>query len=371
MSGLGTEIKSNQMVNSLLGNVTGLGVIDRATVGNAYVGGQLGTGIKFTKLDAASAVVFNPAVIVVLHTPSMWDSTPEIQQMLKSLVETHAKSITGLAFSYNVETADYPVGHDGQQMKVPTRTTRSQVSPSMTFNELTGGLVWNFFRRWMFDIQHPDTNASNLAAEYGMDQIPPWVMTSYSMSMLAIQFDATMLPDRIIDVAYYTNMFPTDIGELPIQRVIGTTEIQERTINFTGLVQHNDNVRELGYQVANMLQIHKINYNYALPGLYGTTVNPIMGSATNDDASINQNITRFGLFDEVYGTGYDTAQATLDTQGNVNSFIPYHGDNNTTESVTDNYTGSNQILTDASKAEGTDASYQGTAATTSSTTELA
>lgn len=90
------------------------------------------------------------------------------------------------------------------------------------------------------------------------------------MSMLFIQPDPTGLPDRIVDAYVIVNMFPKDIGEIGFQRQLGTTEHKERTINFTGIVQHNNNTKELGIRTMQMLGLHRINYNNALPGLSGS-----------------------------------------------------------------------------------------------------
>lgn len=259
------------MNDSILSDVSGLGVTPDAMVANLPRSGQLGTGIRTTKLDAATPAVFNPAVGIVLTVPTMWDKSPKLQEMLKSVMETHAKSITGIDFSYSLETQDTPVGHDGQTMKVPTRTTRSAINPSASFIEYPGMPIYNLFKHWMFDIQHPDTNSSWLPSVQGeRNEIPAWQMSAYSMSMLFIQYDPTGLPDRIYDAIVVINMFPTEIGEIGIERQIGTTQTKERQITFSGIVQHNDNTKELGYRVAEMLALHKINYQNALPGLTGS-----------------------------------------------------------------------------------------------------
>lgn len=263
--------RSRFMNDAILTQVTSLGVSPSSLVANAARSGQLGTGIRFTKLDGATPAVFNPVVGVVLSVPSMWDRWPKLQEMLRAVMETHAKSITGIDFGYTLETQDTPVGHDGQTMKVPTRTTRSAVNPSATIQEYGGMPIYNLFRTWMFDIQHPDTNASILPANISdTSEIPAWYMSAYSMSMIFIQYDPSGLPDRIYDAAIISNMFPTEIGEIGFERTIGTTQLKERTINFAGIVQHNENTKELGFRVAELLALHKINYNFALPGLAGT-----------------------------------------------------------------------------------------------------
>lgn len=262
--------QSKYMSDAVLEQATSLGVSPNVRVANAARSGQLGTGIRLTKLDGASPLVLNPAIGIVLSTPSIFDPYPKWKEMLVSLIETHAKSITGIDIGYAVESQDTITMNDGQSLKVPTKVTRNTVSPSMTFPEYTGNLVWNVMRRWIYGMQNPDTNASDMPANISdVGQIPEWLVSAYSMSMLFIQPDPTGIPGRIVDASIIVNMFPTETGDFGIERTIGTSKTMERTIPFTGVLQHNDNTRELGVRVAEMLQLHKNNMNFAVPGVAG------------------------------------------------------------------------------------------------------
>ena len=298
--------RSKFMNDAFLENVTSLGTAPTTLVANVARSGQLGTGIRVAKLDGATPAVFSPVVGIVLSLPSMWDPWPKLQETLKALVETHAKSITGIDFSYSLESTTGYNFHDGQPFDVPTRSTRSSVTPSMSFVEYTGMPVYNLFKTWITDIQHPDTNASILPAILNNDSdIPGWSMSAYSMSMLFIQYDPSGLPDRIMDAYLIVNMFPTSIGEIGFERTIGTVGIKERSISFTGIVQHNENTRELGIRVAKMLQLEKINYDFALPGLYGN-VDPT--------TSIDSNIQTMG------GIHYEATGANSGVEGAVTQY---------------------------------------------------
>ena len=273
---MATEIsgKNQFMSDALLSNIVGMGSQLTGEVANVSRSGQNGTGVRLTKLDGATPLAFNPCIPVVLTVPTMWNKFPQKQEILRALMETHARNISGINFSYTLETDQKQIGHDGQQMDTPTKTTRSGVSPSATFTEYTGNVVYNFFKDWIFDIQHPDTNASALPAMgvTGSD-MPGWTMSAYSMSMLFIQPDPTNLPERIIDAFIIVNMFPKEIGEIGFDRQLGTTTVPERSINFTGIVQHNNNTKELGIRVMKLLGLHAINYSNALPGVTGS-INP-------------------------------------------------------------------------------------------------
>lgn len=314
----GAQGQSPFMSDALLEKVVGLGSHLQGTVANVSRSGQNGTGVRITKLDGATPLVFNPVIPVVLTVPTMWNKFPQKQEMLRALMETHARNISGIDFSYALETTQVQIGHDGQQMDAPTKTTRSQVNPSATFTEYTGNIIYKFFQDWMFDIQHPDTNASILPAMGLMDEdMPGWTMSAYSMSMLFIQPDPTGLPDRIIDAFVICNMFPKDMGEIGFQRQLGTSETKERSINFTGIVQHNNNTKELGIRVMKMLGLHRINYNNALPGLAGS-VDPnvaIQDSLKDKDGGINWEANA-----GVTRPGADTQ--TPGSNGSAQTFVP-------------------------------------------------
>lgn len=270
---------------SLLTKAGMLGVPNDAKVSNLIDGAQLGIGLNAMFLDASTAQVLPPVVLVVLQTPSMYDNMPFIGRMIKSVIECQPKSVTGIDFGYNLETAESPAGHDGQQQAVPLKTKRTPVSPSFVFQEVQGNLIWNLIRKWIMDIQHADTNA----AMAGISIPHTYTSTTYSMTMMAIQFDPTWLPENIIDAACYTNMFPTSTGELGFERQIATAKTIERTIPFTAIVQNNDYVRALARDIATALQLVKINYNLArtpVPGINALIANS--GLANEAIAARNQ-----------------------------------------------------------------------------------
>lgn len=250
---------------NLLKNAADLGLGVGQAAANILNGGQLGAGYNTSNLDAATPLTFSPTVLVVLQTPKMYAGSKSdtiFGKTLKSLIETHAKQVTGIDFGYTLEVADQPFGHDGQNIQVPTQTKRSPVNPSFVFHELKGNLVWNLFNRWILDIQDADTNGSFQRFD---NPNLEFVSSAYAMSMLAIQYDPTMQPDKIIDAAFYTNMFPTDPGgQIGFERTIGQTQVKERTVTFSGIVLHNKTTRKLGVKIAGELSLAKAQYDNAV-----------------------------------------------------------------------------------------------------------
>lgn len=243
----------------MLMEATGMGYTmgQQPKYANLHDGATLGAGIKSVSLDAATPLLLPPVTIVVLQTPTIYDNSPAFARMLKTIMETHATSVTGIELQYSVETATSVVGHDGQTIKVPTQVKRTEVNPTFTFPEVTGNLIWEVFNRWAFDLGDPDTNA------FAASQATPntFVSSAYSLSMAAIQFDASMLPQNIIGGAFYSNMFPTDpAGGFGLERTIGTSKTPERSVAFTGHIRHNWQTRQLLVQLATDLGLGRMRY---------------------------------------------------------------------------------------------------------------
>jgi hypothetical protein len=225
----------------------------------------LGIGPHLPKIDGATPLVFAPAIPIVTHIPTMMNEVEGMGGILKSLVERHAKTITGIDFGYEMDEGTAYILADGQEAKVPTKNKRTAISPNMTFAEIQGNLVWNFFRTWMNMISHPDTHHSSLAALTNNDNLDPFVYSYFSMDMLFIQYDPTFLPKNIIDAVFVTCMYPKTTGQFGLKREIGTTDIPERSIDFSGIIQHNSSVFKAGQAVAETLALHKSPFDCATP----------------------------------------------------------------------------------------------------------
>jgi hypothetical protein len=243
---------------------------NKAPTVNYAIGGQMGMGPKIHNLDAATPQVYRNSVIVVTHTPTMFDTIPggsQYKHLIQYLIETYAHSVTGLDFSYSLDSQDMAVGFDSQSLPVPTQAKRNQPSPSFSFYELLGGLIHKFFTFWIKCVQDPDTNislASSLLSnsDSSVAYLPP-VTSSWSMSFMAIQPDTTMRPDNVIDSAFYTAAFPTDTGDIGFNKAVGSTSLKERSVNFKAIVQHNTNTMYYGRELMKILQFHKLDYNFS------------------------------------------------------------------------------------------------------------
>lgn len=249
------------MSDAILNEVESIYYGRNKKISNINNGGLAGIAAQVKNLDAAASLILPPAVPIVIHVPTMYDPWPDLQQFITDLMETHATSITGVDVGYTTETDDRPGGADGQTIATPTQTKRKAVSPSMTFPELNGSPIWTILTQWQHDIQHPDTNI--FCAR--MTNPPPFIPSSYSMSLLLIQFGVSHRPDDILMANYITNIFPTDVGDYGLEMNIGASKRMERTVQFTGYGIQNNMVTELAYEIASKLQIHKGDFNRLSP----------------------------------------------------------------------------------------------------------
>jgi len=274
---------------------------DETTIITKAIGnGQLGLGVKAPALDVATPLVLPPAIVVVLQVPAMYTVGGKVSTMawaIKDMFESHAKNVTGIDISYtNDPQGDFTM-HDGQNFQAPGKTKRAPVSPSFTFSEITGNLYWNIIRKWITDINNPDTYAigANTHVAGG------WTMSAYSMTCAVIQPDVTGRPERIIDCAIICNMFPQGTGEFGMERQIGNMKPMDRSFQFTGIQQHNYYTKQLGKLIMQKLSMHSLDFDWAPP-------QRDVWTESLKDAGLEHDVA---IRHQLYGRGSEDAQGNV------------------------------------------------------------
>lgn len=254
------------MTNSLTANGGTFAPTPSSSIANIQDGGQLGFGPLLPNLDANTPSVYLPLQFVVTHVPTIFSYINNGPAIFKSLFETHMVSMDGLDFNYSMETDGTPVGRDGQQQMVPTRQVRSQISPTCTWSEKIGNVVYNMGRVWMNNMRDPDTQASSMAGIVSSGTtLPPLVASMYAADIMAIQYDTTYRPENIIDAFFMTNFFPTELGGSMYGYNAVEAHRPDRTFTFTCIVQHNANTVAVAQSLATLMNLHEVNYQDALP----------------------------------------------------------------------------------------------------------
>lgn len=241
---------------SYLSNMANLGIMNGVHTGNIVNAptGHFGIGLNSPNFDASSPLVLPPVKAIVLAGPEMYADDPVMLAAIKNMVECCSKTITGIPLNYTLETDTTVVGFDGQSLSFPKRTTRAGVNPSITYQELLGNPIWNIHRKWITDIRDPDTMFSFVGMKNKV-----FVTSTYSMTLLFIQYDVTGVPNQIVDGFIVSNMFPTETTELGSEKGPDSKGM-ERTIGYTGLMHHTAKTRETAVRVADVLQAHTVKY---------------------------------------------------------------------------------------------------------------
>ena len=242
------------------------GTTPSSWVANIADSGQLGFGPVLQNLDGNTPPVFLPLVPIVTHVPSIFNYIQNGPRIFKSLFEEQAISYDGLDFNRTMDTDGTPVGRDSQQQHVPTRQSRSQITPTVTWPEKLGNLVYNFGKLWMDAMHDPDTQAGSLSSIVSSGTaLPPQVASMWAADILMIQFDPSFRPENIIGAFSMTNFFPTDIGSHGFTMNVNESHRLDRQFSFHCVVQDNANVVARAKQIASILKLHEVDYQKALP----------------------------------------------------------------------------------------------------------
>ena len=184
---------------------------------------------------------------VMLRAPGAFRWLPDGEdrvKILRALMETHSKSITGLNSSLTVDVGETPVNQN-EFMQTVTKVTRERSAPVHVFSEVYGKAITTFFKDWIQELlQDPESGHPGIAgrAEYIAAGSPPLLADMISMSMLYYEPN----PERsaIQGEAYMTvNMFPLGITD-EAQRVIGeANELLDVEISFSALTSVGEAVK--------------------------------------------------------------------------------------------------------------------------------
>lgn len=255
------------MKGSLIHNVDYFGGKKDQTYVNIVKGGQLGFGPVVVNMDAATPLVYPNAIIIVTHTPNVFNYFPYANDILVSLIEKHAKTVDGISPNMTLGEVDGYTLQNKQPVTMPGVSGYDQLSPTFTFQEVLGNLVYNFFEFWVKILSHPDTGYSQLSSLLRGRDIDPLVFSDFCMDICVIQPDMTLQPKNIIDGFFLTHMWPKSPGgELGVKREVGgDVESKERSVEFAAVLQRNPNTYRAAQMIMKLLNLHKVNYDLALP----------------------------------------------------------------------------------------------------------
>lgn len=231
---------------------------------NLSYGGMDGYAPDLAQWNSHQAYVARNGVFLLIEAPVGFRYLPDPQfwvSSLKSLLETHAKSITGYAAGLEVDFVENSVSGGGEMQQDPTNVTRARTSPSFTFVEKYGRPIATFLYEWITNlVADPDSKVPNIATLAG----------ATPTDLLADMYTATGLfyePDptntTVLKAWLTTNMMPKTTGDITGKRELSSAmESGEMTIEFTGM-----STSSLGVRLFAQALLDSINFTNANPNL--------------------------------------------------------------------------------------------------------
>lgn len=233
----------------------------RAPMIDPIYGGQMGYAPNLKEIVSHQSYVSRPLVCILVEAPTGFQFMPDPQKWvntLKSMVETHARSIQGFNGGLEVATADNPVSGGGELHQDPTNVTRARTQPSFTFVDKYGRPFWNFFHDWITNlIMDPDSKVPNIATRVG-DRPTDLLLDQYSATMLFYEPDPSH--SSITKAWLTTNMYPLMTGDMTAQRdLTAPGENSTLTVNFAGVSQSNAGVIDFAQQIHDNISFTNAN----------------------------------------------------------------------------------------------------------------
>jgi len=252
-----------RITNALMGdNAYGKGT--QGAVLDLRYGGQMGfapnlsewvSNQQYVSRNVICLLVEAPTGFQLLQNPDYWVGT------LRSLVELHAISITGLNATLEVEYAETPVGGGGEMHEDVTDVKRTRTQVTFSWNEKYGMPVQRFLSGWIrYLIMDPDAKVAliNTLSSDASKRVTDMLSDRSAASMIFIEPDPTHT--KVMKAWLGTNMMPRTSGEIEAQRdLTAAGEAKKYDVQFTGIFQYGLGVDTLAQKLLNAINITGAN----------------------------------------------------------------------------------------------------------------
>ena len=224
-------------------------------------GGQMGYAPDLTEWVSNQSYIRKNTICLLVEAPKAFRDLPNPDYWtatLRSLVELHPLSITGLNAGLEIETTTNPVGGGGQQQHDVTDVKETPSSPVFRWNEKYGMPVFNFLRGWVTNLLMDPNSKYAAIATLGNGAPTDMLADRYSATMCFIEPDPTHT--RVVKAWLGTNMFP--MGSL---ENIGSRDLTQAgepvtyDVNFSGIFQFGLGVDQFAQELLNGINITGAN----------------------------------------------------------------------------------------------------------------
>jgi hypothetical protein len=230
------------------------------------LGGQQGYAPNLSEWVSNQAYIQRNIICLLVEAPAGFQYLPEPDfwvGALKSLVELHPKSITGLNSSITVEWgAENAVSGGGEVQQDFTDVKRARSEPTFTWVEKYGRPIQTFLYEWITNLlADPDTKVPNIATLPGVKPTD-LLADMYAATMLFIEPDPTH--STVVKAWLSTNMAPMGIGDVLGKRELSSQMDQlELSIQFTAMTQSTLGVRLFAQAILDSINFANANPNMA------------------------------------------------------------------------------------------------------------
>lgn len=249
------------------GNTTDNGGLDLSIGGQS--GANLSLGLKLPNGETAGEWINDVPYITqqvipfLMEVPkgfSLFEGKDKLTRHLKELIEVRSTTISGITFNTTVEREEAAIGGAGQSIGEVTNTLRAKIEPVHEWRDIQGLAIHNF---WDFYIQYllGDVDLGYPLVTRFSDYDDNEYTSDYkTFSVLYV------IPDlahrRAQKAVLQSNMMPDNSGDLDFKRdLTAAGETITHSINFGGVSQVNESVRQLGTKMLMDLQTLTVNPN--------------------------------------------------------------------------------------------------------------
>jgi hypothetical protein len=251
-------------------------LVNKPTDKNALFGGATEPAIADLRYSGQNGFMTDPkslvsnanyvkrnVIAVLLESPTGFNDLPNPELLhgtLKALVERHAKSITGLVSTLTVEYVAQTVGGAGEEQEDPSNVTRARSNPSFVWPEKDGMPVQKFIDYWILNLLgDPETKVPRVV-QFQDGDVSDLLPDYRGMSVLFFEPDSTHT--KVEKCWLTTAMMPRVGGTVEGSRDLQAAgEGLEHTIEFTGVTQVGEGVKQVAQKFLDEMGLTSVNTN--------------------------------------------------------------------------------------------------------------
>jgi hypothetical protein len=220
-------------------------------------GGQHGFAPELSEWVNNASYVRRNLICILIESPSGFQEMDEPDYWvgtLRSLVELHAETITGLNSTLTVEFSETPVGGGGQMQEDVTDVKEARSQIVFRWKEKYGMPINRFFSGWIrFLLLDPHSKVASINTIPGV-KVPDMLPDRISATMLFIEPDPTH--SQVVKAYLAANMMPKSSGDnIASKDKTQAGENASYDIEFTGIVISNLGVMRFAQSIMDTISI--------------------------------------------------------------------------------------------------------------------